>query len=300
MWPLSQQKPKPKKRGVSTAPWERPVTRRGRPGGRAASVPEPESRASRALGLLLAAPIALALLYGVVTNATTDESAQRFDRLVDGVAVKAGLGVDRVMISGREHASLRELRGALGFDVGTPLFRIDCEALRQRLLGIDWVAEAEVRRVLPDRIDVSIVERVPIAIWQHEGVLRLIDATGHPIVAVSADALARYPHVVGAGAPQYAAALFAELGRFPEVESRVTAAIRVGERRWSLELDNGTRVDLPAENMDVALSDLMRLEKEQKVLERGVKTIDLRFKDKWILRMPSGAVDIRPPGSRDT
>ena len=299
MWPLSQKKSKPKKRGVSTAPWDRPPTRR-RAGGRAVPVPKQEPRINRVLTVTLAAPLALALIYGGVTSATTDESARRFDQLLDGVAVEAGLGLDRVTVAGRQHASAKDLRAALGFDVGTPVFRIDCEAVRQRLLGVDWVADAEVRRVLPNRIDVSIVERVPIAIWQHEGVLRLIDATGHPIVAVSADALSRYPHVVGAGAPQYAAALFAELGRFPEVESRVTAAVRVGERRWSLELDNGTRVDLPAENMDVALSDLMRLEKEQKVFERGVKTIDLRFKDKWILRMPSGATDIRPPGSRDT
>ncbi len=303
MWPLNAQKTKGRKRRADSLPWQRPSARGGaRSKARNARAPERDSgsRLGRILSVALVAPLFGALIYGAAVSFDTNAMGTRFNEALDKAFVGAGFGLASVTVSGRTQASPEAIRKALRLEIGMPLFRIDCAAARQRLLRLDWVGDAEVRRLLPNRIHVFVTERKPIAVWQHEGQLRLIDATGHPIVAVSTEALSHYPHVVGDGAPQFTAALLDVLGRFPELESRVTAAIRVGERRWTLEIDNGIQVELPAEGIDVALGDLVRLEKEQRVLERGVKAIDLRFKDKWILRMPTGSASLRPNGSRDT
>ena len=82
------------------------------------------------------------------------------------------------------------------------------------------------------------------------------------------------------------------------------AAVRVGERRWNLRLDNGVEVRLPEEGAEAALAELVRLAREQDILSRDIKAIDLRFPDRLIVKLPE-ATPLTPParkpaGGRDT
>jgi cell division protein FtsQ len=76
--------------------------------------------------------------------------------------------------------------------------------------------------------------------------------------------------------------------------------VRVGDRRWNLALDNDITVALPAENMDAALADLMKLDREFALLSRDVTMIDLRFADRWIIRVPTGPAKVSAGTSRET
>ena len=55
------------------------------------------------------------------------------------------------------------------------LFRSDWQ---ERLLASPWVQEAELRRMLPARVDVEIHERRPIGIGRLAGALYLVDGRG--------------------------------------------------------------------------------------------------------------------------
>jgi cell division protein FtsQ len=216
------------------------------------------------------------------------------------MTARAGFALSRVIVSGRHQTSREAILTALQVKLGQSLLMVDCQILRARLLELDWVSDARVQRVLPGTLYVEVVERRPLAVWQHDGKLMLIDEHGRPIESVSAEDLTRYPHVVGVGAETRAADLFQLLDRFPALESRVRAAVRVGDRRWNLALDNGITVALPAENMDIALSDLVKLDREFALLLRDVTMIDLRFKDRWIIRVPTDAAKGAAGASRET
>lgn len=63
-------------------------------------------------------------------------------------------------------------------DFGHSVFAIPLDERRRRLLAIDWVEEASVARVWPDRLIVRLRERKPVAfVFFHSGVL-LIDKQG--------------------------------------------------------------------------------------------------------------------------
>ena len=67
------------------------------------------------------------------------------------------------------------------------------------------------------------------------------------------------PLIVGDGAPEHAAeALFDLLGDAAGAADRVSAAVRVGERRWNLRLDNGIDVKLPEDGAGRAWRELAR------------------------------------------
>ena len=100
--------------------------------------------------------------------------------------------------------------------------------------------------------------------------------------------LDRFRHLVtlvGDDAPKGAPELLALLATEPQLERRVTAAIRVGERRWNLQMDNGIDVRLPETDIGAAWTQLAQLERDQKVLGRDVVTIDLRLPDRFVIRV---------------
>ncbi len=78
----------------------------------------------------------------------------------------------------------------LGPDARPNLFRIDTGAMASALRGLPAVQSADVAVRLPDQLDVSITERVPIMIWQHGATRLLSDIDGDLFApATDADAL---------------------------------------------------------------------------------------------------------------
>jgi cell division protein FtsQ len=78
---------------------------------------------------------------------------------------------------------------------------------------------------------------------------------------------------------------------------KVSASVRVGDRRWNLRMSNGTDVMLPEGHVTAALDHLMQLQREHAVLERPLAAIDLRLPDRLVLRPKADAKDdiVTPP-----
>jgi len=102
--------------------------------------------------------------------------------------------------------------------------------------------------------------------------------------------------VVGPGAPSHAAALLDTLANQPDLRARVAAMVRVGERRWNLQLKNGITVMLPEGHEEIALKKLHELQVNQAILDRPLVFIDLRLPDRLALRprAPGAAVPATP------
>ena len=87
------------------------------------------------------------------------------------------LKVGRVEVRGSRFLSEGEVRELLGPAVGENILGIDIDSLKGRLRSSPWVAEATVRRTLPDTLQVDIRERVPVALAEADG-LYLMDGEG--------------------------------------------------------------------------------------------------------------------------
>lgn len=82
----------------------------------------------------------------------------RFALRCDSPAACAG-----IEIHGAAHSSLNRILAAFAGDAGKSVFEIPLAERRRHLLAVDWVREASVMRVWPDRIRIDIEERVPVA-----------------------------------------------------------------------------------------------------------------------------------------
>jgi cell division protein FtsQ len=92
------------------------------------------------------------------------------------------------------------------------------------------------------------------------------------------------PLVVGPGAPAAAATLIDALTDRPDLQRRIVAAVRVGERRWNLRLNNGADVMLPEGHEVLALDRLMQMQQEHALLDRPLAAIDMRLGDRLVVR----------------
>jgi hypothetical protein len=154
-----------------------------------------------------------------------------------------------------------------------------------RVVDIRVEGRTTTDRRLPDTLYVRLVEKRPLALWQHDGRLQLIDDTGAVIPVPRLDRFAKLPLVVGADAASHAADLLAMLAKEPDLAARVTAAVRVGGRRWNLRLDGRIDVLLPADDAATAWAALAHLERSSAILEREVEAIDLRLPDRLVVRL---------------
>jgi len=206
------------------------------------------------------------------------------DRMVQATGL-LGLTVADVTVEGRETTDRETILAALAAGPGTPILAVSPTRVKEQLEALPWVRTAVIERRLPGTLYVRLVERKPLALWQHGGKLELIDREGSVIPVTRLDRFAKLPLVVGESAASHAAELLETLASDPDLAARVTAAVRVGNRRWNLRIDNAIDVLLPADETASAWSQLARLERSSAILKREVLTIDLRLPDRLVLRV---------------
>jgi cell division protein FtsQ len=204
----------------------------------------------------------------------------------DGIslAAKLGLVVGNIEVDGRAMTTKAAILRAVGASRGTPILAVSPSAAKAQLETLPWVRSAAVERQLPDTIHITIVERMPFAFWQRQGKLALIDRDGTVITDTGLDRFPGLIVLVGDDAPQNAAKLLEMIASEKTIANRVTAAVRVGGRRWRLHLDNGINVELPEENAAAAWKQLAELDRDSQILARNIEVIDMRLSDRLVVR----------------
>ncbi|HEV8013919.1 MAG TPA: cell division protein FtsQ/DivIB [Stellaceae bacterium] len=195
------------------------------------------------------------------------------------------LTVASVQIDGRERADRQAILDALGITRGMPILAVDLDAAKARLETVPWIRSASIERLLPDTIYLHVTERKPLALWQHAGKFDLVDQDGNLIANADPAAFPSLPQVVGDGAPAATPDLLAVLATEPTLQQHATAAIRVGARRWNIELDNGIEVALPETGAVAAWHRLAALDRSDHLLARDLQAIDMRLPDRLVLRV---------------
>lgn len=216
-----------------------------------------------------------------------------FNRVLDGTA-RFGLAVADVRVEGREATDRDTILAALGAAPGTPILAVSPSRAKEQIEKLPWVHSAVVERSLPDTIYVRLVERKPLALWQHGGKLDLIDHEGSVIPVTHLDRFAKLPMVIGEHAASHAAELIDMLTTEPDLAARVSAAIRVGDRRWNLRVDNAIEVLLPADSPASAWAQLASLERSSAILKRDVQVVDVRLPDRLVVRVNPEALKEAP------
>ena len=196
----------------------------------------------------------------------------------------------------RSISDLEIVLNAIGVHQNTPLLTLNLAVIRVQLTSLGWVKDARVERYFPNKLVVTLRERVPLALLQTEEGHRLIDASGEMIANASAKEFRHLPVISGAkGAAAKAHLILDILQTEPELFSDVWAVHFVSGRRWDVHMRSGLVIKLPERDPVLAWSRLSRLEAETKITARDLAAIDLRIPDQLIVE-PN--IPVRGKGSR--
>jgi cell division protein FtsQ len=242
--------------------------------------------------------IAASAGYGAVLSGQADKIVDLFKDVRDTAANAAGFSIAAVAVTGERHLSREEILAAAGVTGRASLLFFDVADARARLLTNPWIAEATVQRFLPDRLAISISERVAFALWQKAGRVGVIASDGTVLEPYVLRRYADLPLVVGIGAETRAREFLAMLDRRPELRANVRACVLVAERRWNLRLKNGVDVRLPEFDVEQALDQLAALERDTKLSNRDITAIDLRLADRITVRLSDGALQAREEAAK--
>src|SRR3954452_4404049 len=223
---------------------------------------EPRSRArilARTAGCLF---LAAAIAHGLILGGHLDYAGSPWTKVPGKFASLLGFAADDIRISGLVHQEPETALAAIGVEPGGSLIGFDAVRARKLLENLDWVASAEVVRRFPNELDITIAEREPFAIWQRGGLHYVIAKDGAAVSALDPGRVSLLPLVTGEGAHTAANDLINQLEAVPAIRSHLRAAARVGERRWTLFLDNGLRIALPEEDVGQALATVDRLDRQ--------------------------------------
>ncbi len=237
---------------------------------------------------LTALLIAGVLVTGIFAGGHVRRAIDAVGNAANSVVADAGFGISSVRLSGARHTQPAEILAALGFQPGESIFAADVQTARNRLLALPWVFDAEVRRQYPDSIAVSIVERLPFALWQTANGLYVVERSGRTISMARGSQFPHLPLLIGEGAPEAAADLVDAVALHRAVGARVKAIQRISERRWNLILDGDVVVELPEEGWPKQLDVLEHLIVDKGVLERDISEIDLRARDNYFFVLRNG------------
>lgn len=86
--------------------------------------------------------------------------------------------VREIAVSGADRVSEDWVRETLDGVAGSSVFDIVPGEIERRLLSHPWLARVGVRKRLPDRIEVELVERQPAALFRRDGDLLFVDLEG--------------------------------------------------------------------------------------------------------------------------
>ena len=210
----------------------------------------------------------------------------------NNAALAADLRLNEVYIRGREKTTQKEILDTLKIERGMPITAVDLQQSREAVQRLPWVKTVQIERRMPHILYIRLTERTPIAVWQNKGLYRPVDSEGQPIETFIKK-LNGLPLVVGPDAPERTPELLSFLAQEPELEKRFKAAVRRGQRRWDILLDDiekGITVRLPEKDPASAWGRLANLDRTEKLLSRKVTMIDLRQPDKLVLRLEEDAL----------
>ena len=163
---------------------------------------------------------------------------------LDGVNAALAFPLRQVRVAGSfHHVSAAQVRDIVAPYAARGFFAADVAAIRAALRALPWVAQAAVRRVWPDRLQIVITEQRAVARWGREG---LLNEHGEIFVPAGGDLPGGLPRLQGppGSAAEMLARCRAMAASLAPLGLRVSRLTLDRRRSWQAVLDNGVQLAL--------------------------------------------------------
>jgi len=157
-----------------------------------------------------------------------------------------------------------------------PLAQNLIDEIKSKIL---WIDKITIKRIMPDIINIEVIEYKPFAIWLDNDKKFIIDKDGNPVPFLEEyESNEEFKNMIilsGKNANKNVKSLFNILSIDAELSKEIYSANWVGNRRWDVRFFDGLLVKLPEDNIAEAWENLLKLY-ELSNIDKSIKSIDLR------------------------
>lgn len=246
-----------------------------------------------ATGALVFGFLGGAFAYAAVRGGAYENFIQTVGTPGDLLARAVGMGIDTVTIAGISELSEKEILANAGVKARNSLPYLDAEGMRTRLRSMPMVRDAEVRKLYPSRLAITIVERQPYALWQKDGQISIVSADGVPIDTLHDERYTTLPLIVGDGANERLEQYRKIVEAAGDLGARIKAGVFVSRRRWSLFTTDGVEIRLPELGPEAAVQRLVQMQRDYRILDKDIVALDLRVAGRLEVQLSNEAASAR-------
>jgi len=187
------------------------------------------------------------------------------------------LPIKTIKLSGSfEYIDQKDVESILQPYVGEGFFSLDIHAVQQSLSDKAWTDSVSIRRVWPDQLDISIVEKKPVARWDNG---KLISDKA-VVFAADTHAFQNLPlvHASNSEAAGILRQYYALSRRFDLLEETVIALRQDNRGALDIELADGLIIKVGRDDIDHKITRLITIYKQQIQPRRAdINQLDLRY-----------------------
>ncbi len=179
------------------------------------------------------------------------------------------------------HVTREQVSDVVSIEIEGNFLTVDLESVRSAFEKLPWVRVANVRRIWPQTLEVTLEEHAALARW---GDSALVNTHGELFEAASDEKLPVFEGPVDSSG---------EIARFYTVSSELLRPLdrrvdRVNlspRRAWRIRLDSGTVLELGREQMEARLERYIRvIDRSAGLLDRQLNHVDLRYPSGFAVR----------------
>lgn len=242
--------------------------------------------------LLLAVIASTAMIIVTIRENLINRQIDAFMKDFYAYTAQYGWQIDDIIIQGRDKTSKAEIINQINLNRNDNILEVNLKQIKEKIEQLPWVKTAAVRRgFFPNVLQILIVEKEVIALWQSGNVFYPVDQNGNLVEAEYT------PHkpvlvIVGRRAPEKINDLLSVVSETPEISARIKAAKLYAGRRWDIILDDvehGITIKMPEKNLDSAWKKFVKINRQHGLLKRKLTFIDLRYENKLIVTVDSMA-----------
>ena len=204
--------------------------------------------------------------------------------------------INLIKIDGVNHRISNEIRSVMNLDLPISSYDFDLENIKSKVQLMNIVETANLF-IADNIIHVEILERKPSIIWQNNDNLEILDANGISISSVnSRQKHLNLPLIAGQGANKHVKEALFIYHHNLIFSEQLIGLVRVGDRRWNMDLINNRRVMLPSEGVNKALKKMIELNLVYKFSSKNFNVLDFRNINRVIIRKnnePTQTIEIK-------
>jgi cell division protein FtsQ len=180
------------------------------------------------------------------------------------------------------HVTRAQVDAIMRSEVQGTFFTLNLPRLRVAFSKLPWVREVSLRRRWPAKLEVSIVEHVPLARWGNVG---LVNTHGEVFAAAYDGNL---PIFLGPSGTSKEIAIQYDFFRrqLAAVDAKPVMVQVTPRRAWQVRLENGPTIELGRDDVEARLARYIAVhERTVGLLKRRVAYVDLRYTNGFAVRI---------------